>query len=184
MFTIYRLLTVCSLYVHYIQTTHCLFTTCSLYTDYSLFVHYMFTIYRLLTVCSLYVHYIQTTHCLFTIYSLSYLSNPIRIFEIDAMEAVLWLVKCVYFFDSPSIFTIMFTMFSLYVYYMFTISSLCVHYMFTICSLYGSFLTHLVCHSDEVITFKLCCCNWCNFRYTLTLAKFVVIVIQIAKLRT
>ena len=30
----------------------------------------------------------------------SYLSNPSRIFDIEAMEAMLWLVKRVYFFNS------------------------------------------------------------------------------------
>ena len=68
---------------------------------YSLNVHCMFTIYSLythyiLTICSLYTHYILT------IYSLSYLSNQSRIFKIEAMEAILWHVKCVYFFYSPS----------------------------------------------------------------------------------
>ena len=32
-----------------------------------------------------------------------YLSNPDGIFKTETMEAVLWLVKCVYFFDSPGI---------------------------------------------------------------------------------
>ena len=30
-----------------------------------------------------------------------YLSNPSRIFKIEQMEMVLWLIKLVYFFDSP-----------------------------------------------------------------------------------
>ena len=33
----------------------------------------------------------------------SYLTNASRIFQIEAMEALLWLIKRVYFFDLPSI---------------------------------------------------------------------------------
>ena len=36
----------------------------------------------------------------------SYLSNPSRIFKIEAMEAMLWLTKCVYFFYSPGTFAV------------------------------------------------------------------------------
>ena len=132
---IHYILTICSLYIYYLvcliqveslrlRQWRRFFYSPGIFTICSLYVHYILTIYSLythhiFTICSLYTHYELT------IYSLSYLSNPSRIIKIEVLEAVLWLIKRVYFILTHPVY-------SLYVHYMFTIYSLYTHYMFII----------------------------------------------------